>query len=893
MSHTVLESARIVTRPAMSQIGPGKTGDAFSAVREPMLETIQGRLRQRESCGVVLLGEHGVGKTCVAKQVFKLIDPEWLVVSLRCSASTVAINYGALGPLMGGVPADMVDSPMAVFRAVSKELLQRASRRPIVLFIDNVQELDDHSALIVSQLAVGKAVRLLLTGDSLTSMPAEILGLWRDGLISRLDVLPISEVDVRPWLEEFLEMPISSAAAKALYAAGSGNPRFLTVVVEEQINTGSIVLNEGVWVLSGIPFACGRNSVDTVMTALMSLTSQERMVVEALALSGGLSISALMAFCDAAAVDSLQQRGFLSVGKGDHVVAKLTNNLVAQVVRQEVPAGRSRELQRLAAASADGRESGALGTFRLAAWAIDCGRPESGERALALARAANTAGCPDLAIRIIESSAGHGSEPPMMLENARALLELGKIDIARSILHAPVFQDRNLPLGQWVDAMLLRSAATAGSEGVQDNLQAVRRRLDDEDVAPGENIGDLEERLQLAEIDCMLKRGRYSEVATQLQLLHSSSTSPNTRLVAGLWLIQVWTLTGRALDAGRIAGEIELEAFVRDDSGPFDNLAGSTLGTVITASLISDNSGTLLHAARGPLKRVQAVTLGQLVEGLMHAYSGRADKGLKSLLAAASQFDQLHDTVPQALAYSAIAYAFALKGDDDSAARYITRRNALRFEAPRLILLACESFEVLASAEISSREKAIVALYSLADESRRGQMAALEMGFVCAAVRLGSLTGAQRLMDLAAGVQGPWARCCEGFAQGVRMGNAPQLLSMAEAASDCGDDLFARDIARAALRIAGDNADKNSLRIAHQIIRNGVLKLGHVKASSDDGQMLTFREQEIASLAARGASNKAIAAQMHISVRTVEGHLYQVYSKLQVTSRAELRESLS
>ncbi|WP_432641303.1 response regulator transcription factor [Arthrobacter polaris] len=77
------------------------------------------------------------------------------------------------------------------------------------------------------------------------------------------------------------------------------------------------------------------------------------------------------------------------------------------------------------------------------------------------------------------------------------------------------------------------------------------------------------------------------------------------------------------------------------------------------------------------------------------------------------------------------------------------------------------------------------------------------------------------------------------------------------------------------------------------MIRNAILKLGRVKPSIDDGQVLTLREQEIALQAAEGASNKAIASKMHISVRTVEGHLYQVYSKLQVTSRAELREILA
>jgi DNA-binding NarL/FixJ family response regulator len=51
---------------------------------------------------------------------------------------------------------------------------------------------------------------------------------------------------------------------------------------------------------------------------------------------------------------------------------------------------------------------------------------------------------------------------------------------------------------------------------------------------------------------------------------------------------------------------------------------------------------------------------------------------------------------------------------------------------------------------------------------------------------------------------------------------------------------------------------------------------------------LTPREREIATLAARGLSNKAIAARLVISVRTVENQLQRTYRKLGITSRDEL-----
>jgi DNA-binding CsgD family transcriptional regulator len=49
---------------------------------------------------------------------------------------------------------------------------------------------------------------------------------------------------------------------------------------------------------------------------------------------------------------------------------------------------------------------------------------------------------------------------------------------------------------------------------------------------------------------------------------------------------------------------------------------------------------------------------------------------------------------------------------------------------------------------------------------------------------------------------------------------------------------------------------------------------------------LTSQEERIAALAASGLTNRDIAARMHLSARTVAGHLHQVFHKTGVTSRA-------
>ncbi|MFC7722304.1 helix-turn-helix transcriptional regulator [Nonomuraea recticatena] len=55
---------------------------------------------------------------------------------------------------------------------------------------------------------------------------------------------------------------------------------------------------------------------------------------------------------------------------------------------------------------------------------------------------------------------------------------------------------------------------------------------------------------------------------------------------------------------------------------------------------------------------------------------------------------------------------------------------------------------------------------------------------------------------------------------------------------------------------------------------------------------LTWQERRIAELAASGLTNKEIGARMHLSPRTVSSHLYRVFPKLGVTSRAALRDAL-
>ena len=103
--------------------------------------------------------------------------------------------------------------------------------------------------------------------------------------------------------------------------------------------------------------------------------------------------------------------------------------------------------------------------------------------------------------------------------------------------------------------------------------------------------------------------------------------------------------------------------------------------------------------------------------------------------------------------------------------------------------------------------------------------------------------------------------------------------------------LFSLDESPAALALAirqvarGEQYLSPSLAIA-------ILEKHKERAASTDADKtkidaLSEREREILNLLAQGLSNKMIAARLYLSVRTVEGHLANIYSHLSVHSRTE------
>lgn len=83
----------------------------------------------------------------------------------------------------------------------------------------------------------------------------------------------------------------------------------------------------------------------------------------------------------------------------------------------------------------------------------------------------------------------------------------------------------------------------------------------------------------------------------------------------------------------------------------------------------------------------------------------------------------------------------------------------------------------------------------------------------------------------------------------------------------------------------------NGEPVLDPIIANKVLNYfkfqNQIPSVKEDSEHLSKRELDIIKLAAKGLTNKEIAHKLHLSYRTIEGHMRDVFNKLGVGSRTE------
>jgi DNA-binding CsgD family transcriptional regulator len=273
-------------------------------------------------------------------------------------------------------------------------------------------------------------------------------------------------------------------------------------------------------------------------------------------------------------------------------------------------------------------------------------------------------------------------------------------------------------------------------------------------------------------------------------------------------------------------------------------------------------------------------------------------------------------------ARAAQAIAGAEQGEDESSERLIAEAEALLLPLganPMLALLALARGRVALAAErFGEAYEHLVrifdpggaafhsfvrgwALADLADAAVRGDgdLDAVS-GYLAEWDRIATATTAPHLqvqVAYAAAILAPDAVAEKHFRRAIASGQAEWPFYVARAQLAYGVWLRRRrrmTQSRAPLREAAETFDALGLLRYAERARRELRASGETVRRRVPGAwaQLSPQELQIAQLAAEGLSNREIGEQLYLSHRTVESHLYRLFPKLGVTSRAQLRDAL-
>jgi len=261
---------------------------------------------------------------------------------------------------------------------------------------------------------------------------------------------------------------------------------------------------------------------------------------------------------------------------------------------------------------------------------------------------------------------------------------------------------------------------------------------------------------------------------------------------------------------------------------------------------------------------------------------------LDPLLAAIAQLEVRSSLHSLRQAYAAAAFAYAQTGNSMQASVYLDRARSADGPARFVISSSTEFCMDMASRWLGDPEAKDRLVRSAEGHFQKGRYTLAGICMLGATVN-GTAKDFHFMEDIAGLRQGPLAELSRTIAIGSRKKNAAIMLEAAEQAVALELDAVQARCAALAFdfaKTAGMTGTANAAYSMLESLSDSVPALPVLPRNK--GPLLTDRERQIATLAGNGVSNKDIALEIGISVRTVEGHLYQVFTKLGVSSRSDL-----
>ena len=242
-----------------------------------------------------------------------------------------------------------------------------------------------------------------------------------------------------------------------------------------------------------------------------------------------------------------------------------------------------------------------------------------------------------------------------------------------------------------------------------------------------------------------------------------------------------------------------------------------------------------------------------------------------------------------------LACARALGGALGAAEHALAEAEGLAITGTRYVLQLGAARTWIAAAR-GETSKARATALDVADQAEeRGQYPIVVAGLHNVA-RLGDPRGvAARMARAASKVEGLLTAACAAHVEALAAGDGRRLDQAAESFEKIGADLLAAEAAAEAAGAHRADGRKASMLAssarASRLVE--VCEGARTPAlSALATPVLTPREREVVTVLAAGLTSAEIARRLVLSVRTVENHVHNIYGKLGVSSRDELRSVL-
>ena len=842
------------------------------------------------AAGAVVIGPAGIGKTALIRAA--AADPAYYPVTIRGSRVSGKTPFGALAWLISEMTEDVEARPEQLLHELDSLLAQRAGGKRILLVLDSVEWLDNWTGMAVSQLVRRSGARVLAAAENFSDSAPDLLALWTEGLLHRVDLAPLATEETRELMQNLLDGPVSSMAAQSMQRHSGGNPQLITLLTRDQADEGSLVRQDGAWVLAK-PLVFSGQAAEVITARLKRLPSDERSLVQLLALCSDLPLPVVLKLFPAETIDSLEEARVVEItDQAIHLASAGT----AAAIAAAIPPGRSRELWEEVSVLLDPKLLRPGAVIRFARWTLASQGtldPETASRAASLSM---TYDDPESALRFIRAVPQGKRSHTMLLAEVQALRESGD---CLGALHA---LDRLQPSASpgkpafWVEIMLQKAALLQMLPHHGDAAQVLETICTTISSHAGTAAHRMwEARVLLMRAAAAIDAGRPAEVPERLGSMAADRTLSRTvRLQALALHAQFLAVSGDFEELLTV-----VQPFRDGFQGTLGNNTMDSPHIRILLAVIAAGEHRLAEQlveelVDGANRRAFRGSAGDVVTGVIHALAGREDKALAALTSATCQIrvQDPYDVLPLVQALS--ARVLALQGNAQAAEREASEAAEFKYRPQEMIRLMAGVLR-LEALLAEDTHKLCGELRSIAKTSINLGIVPIALHCLASAASRGDQAAARELAAAASSAKGRWASALYSYGAGLVQGSPSLLLESAALADELGNDLLCNRAARAALQLLdgqtgsdGRAQARNALRLEHGSFRN----LRDANSIQARLAALTPFEADLAHRAAGSATRKEMSAELHLSPRTIDWHLGKIFDKLHVSGRSELGEVL-